>query len=56
MKPLKPLTPPLWTTPNCYLTPHSAGGHTDEDERLVHHFLANLRAFERGEPLADRVF
>jgi phosphoglycerate dehydrogenase-like enzyme len=53
----EPLPPdhPLWTAPNCFLTPHSAGGHANEDERLVRHFLSNLAAFERGEPLADRV-
>lgn len=53
----EPLPPdhPLWTAPNCFLTPHTAGGHADEDERLVRHFLQNLAAFERGEPLIDRV-
>jgi len=53
----EPLPPdhPLWTAPNCFITPHSAGGHADEDERLVRHFLSNLAAFERGQPLADRV-
>ena len=53
----EPLPPddPLWTTPNCYLTPHTAGGRSDQDEAIVRHFLANLAAFERGEPLTDRV-
>ena len=53
----EPLPPdhPLWTAPNCFLTPHSAGGHANEDERLVRHFLSNLAAFERGDPLADRI-
>jgi phosphoglycerate dehydrogenase-like enzyme len=53
----EPLPPdhPLWTAPNCFITPHSAGGHAGEDERLVRHFLRNLAAFEQGEPLADRV-
>lgn len=46
----------LWRTPNCHLTPHVAGGHQDEDAHLVRHFLANLRRFELGEPLKDRVF
>ncbi len=46
----------LWGLPNCYITPHVAGSHSDEDERLVRHFLANLRAFEAGTPLADQVF
>jgi phosphoglycerate dehydrogenase-like enzyme len=53
----EPLPPshPLWTTPNCYLTPHSAGGRSDQDEAVVGHFLANLTAFAQGGELADRV-
>jgi phosphoglycerate dehydrogenase-like enzyme len=53
----EPLPPehPLWTAPNCFVTPHTAGGRRDQDEALVEHFLANLAAFERGEPLTDRV-
>ena len=53
----EPLSPdhPLWTAPNCYITPHTAGGHHDEFERLARHFLDNLRRFERGEALADRI-
>ncbi len=53
----EPLPPqhPLWTAPNCFITPHSAGGHRDEAHRLVQHFLDNLRRFEKGEALEDRV-
>lgn len=53
----EPLPPDhqLWSAPRCTITPHSAGGHRDENERLVRHFLANLRRFERGEPLLNRV-
>lgn len=53
----EPLPPehPLWTAPNCFVTPHTAGGRRDQDEALAEHFLANLAAFERGEPLTDRV-
>jgi phosphoglycerate dehydrogenase-like enzyme len=53
----EPLPPehPLWTAPNCYITPHSAGGHATEPQRLVQHFLENLRRFEKGEALRDRV-
>ena len=53
----EPLPPghPLWSTPGCVITPHSAGGHQDEYQRLVEHFLANLRRHERGEALRDRV-
>jgi phosphoglycerate dehydrogenase-like enzyme len=53
----EPLPPddPLWTTPNCFITPHSGGGHSNEKERQVNHFLNNLLRFERGEDLVNRV-
>jgi phosphoglycerate dehydrogenase-like enzyme len=53
----EPLPPnhPLWTAPNCWITPHTAGGHDDEFGRLAGHFLQNLGRFGRGETLADRV-
>ncbi len=46
---------PLRSEPNCYITPHVAGGHAEEARNLVRHFLANLDRFVRGEPLLDRV-
>ncbi|HEX3694500.1 MAG TPA: D-2-hydroxyacid dehydrogenase [Polyangia bacterium] len=53
----EPLPPedPLWTAPNCFITPHAAGGHDDESVRLVRHFLDNLARFSSGQPLIDRV-
>lgn len=53
----EPLPPdhPLWTLPNCWITPHTAGGHADEFHRLFRHFLANLKRFEAGEPMLDRI-
>jgi len=53
----EPLPPdhPLWTTPNCFITPHTGGGHSNEKERQLRHFLDNLRRFENGEPLFNRV-
>ena len=53
----EPLPPdhPLWSAPNCFITPHTGGGRRDQDEALVRHFLANLARLERGEPLANRV-
>lgn len=53
----EPLPPehPLWTTPNCYITPHTAGGRRDQDEAIIEHFLKNLAAFECGDPMTDRV-
>jgi len=53
-EPLPP-TDSLWTTPNCFITPHTAGGHDAEFIKLVEHFLRNLHRFEAGEELADRV-
>jgi phosphoglycerate dehydrogenase-like enzyme len=51
-----PADHPLWQAPDCRITPHIAGSHAGQQQRAVHHFLANLRRFERGEPLLDRVF
>ena len=53
----EPLPPdhPVWRAPNCFITPHTAGGRDDEFENLVSHFLRNLSHFERGEILLDRV-
>ncbi|MFO0551305.1 MAG: NAD(P)-dependent oxidoreductase [Polyangiaceae bacterium] len=53
----EPLPPehPLWREPNCLITPHVAGGRKEEMVELVRHFLENLRRFETGEPLSDRV-
>jgi len=53
----EPLPPdhPLWTAPNCFITPHTAGGRHDQDEAIVKHFLQNLAAFESGGALVDRV-
>jgi phosphoglycerate dehydrogenase-like enzyme len=53
-EPLPP-TNPLWNAPTCFITPHSAGGHHGESERLVRHFLKNLAAWEKSEALQDRV-
>lgn len=46
---------PLWTAPNCWITPHTAGGHTQEFQRLALHFVQNLKRFLGGEKLVDRV-
>jgi len=54
----EPLPPdhPLWTVPNCHITPHTAGGHVDEFDRLVAHFLENLHRWPSGAKLLDQVF
>jgi phosphoglycerate dehydrogenase-like enzyme len=46
---------PLWAEPNCFITPHVAGGHREETKTLVRHFLNNFQRFVRHEPLLDRV-
>lgn len=53
----EPLPPghPLLAAPNCFITPHTAGGHHHESEMLVRHFLENFRQFLAGAPLRDRV-
>jgi phosphoglycerate dehydrogenase-like enzyme len=53
----EPLPPdhPLWNAPNCTITPHIGGGFKEEISALVQHFLDNLKNFETGQPLVDRV-
>ncbi len=53
----EPLPPshPLWSARNCFITPHTAGGRHDQDEAIVKHFLANLAAWEKNQPLTDQV-
>jgi phosphoglycerate dehydrogenase-like enzyme len=50
-----PAESPFWTLPNCFVTPHTAGGRHDQDTAIVQHFLRNLDAFTRGAPMVDRV-
>ena len=50
-----PVDHPLWALPNCTITPHSAGGHHNEFDRLVSHFLANLARWDTGAQLVDQV-
>jgi phosphoglycerate dehydrogenase-like enzyme len=46
---------PLLSAPNCFSTPHTGGGHQNESESLVRHFLDNFHRFQDGLPLLDRV-
>jgi phosphoglycerate dehydrogenase-like enzyme len=50
-----PTDHPLWTAPNCLITPHTAGGQRFEKRVIVDHFLGNLRRFLAGEPLIDTI-
>ncbi len=45
----------LWSAPNCWITPHIAGGHQDELSVNLEHFLANFHRFVKGEALRDRI-
>ncbi|MGN6724803.1 MAG: D-2-hydroxyacid dehydrogenase [Tepidisphaeraceae bacterium] len=53
----EPLPPdnPLWDAPRCYITPHTAGGTSDEMQRLADAFLANLKRFNESAPLLGRI-
>lgn len=55
----EPLPPDhsLWRTPNCYITPHTAGGSNQQEDRQVDHFIANFRRFVAGDfdAMADRI-
>lgn len=46
---------PLRSEPDCFITPHIAGGHADESGTLVRHFLANFQRYLAGAPLLDRI-
>ena len=50
-----PADSPFWTLPNCFITPHTAGGRHDQDTAIVNHFLRNLAAFEKNGAMVDRV-
>jgi phosphoglycerate dehydrogenase-like enzyme len=51
-----PADHPLWLAPNCYITPHTGGGHFNESDRIVGHFVENLRRYEQNIDLLNRVF
>lgn len=50
-----PASHPLWSAPNCFITPHTAGGRDTVNVELVRHFLNNLAAFEKNGSMADRI-
>jgi phosphoglycerate dehydrogenase-like enzyme len=50
-----PADHPLRAEPNCFITPHVAGGYAREGLTLVRHFLDNLDRFLKAEPLLDRI-
>jgi phosphoglycerate dehydrogenase-like enzyme len=46
---------PLWTLPNVIITPHIASLRPDHWDDVIDLFSENLRRFQRGEPLLNRV-
>lgn len=46
---------PLRESPNCFITPHTAGGHQDELHTVFRHFLDNLALYLADKPLNNRV-
>ena len=54
---ISPLPPDhaFWSQPNCFITPHTAGGRHDQDTAIVQHFLHNLAAFQAKGKMVDRV-
>jgi phosphoglycerate dehydrogenase-like enzyme len=46
---------PLWRTRNCFITPHTAGGHSNELDRHAELLLENLRRLRAGEEMIDRI-
>jgi len=50
-----PADHPLRLEPDCFITPHIAGGYADESGALVRHFLRNLKHYTEGTQLADRI-
>ncbi len=53
----EPLGPdsPLWTVPNLLITPHTSGFSQDHWNAATDLFAGNLRRFERGVELVNRV-
>lgn len=46
---------PLWSAPNCFITPHIAAVHRTITRELIDHFAENFRRFLANEALVDRV-
>lgn len=42
---------PLLSAPRCFLTPHIAWATREARQRLIHIAIANLQAFDAGEPI-----
>ena len=53
-EPLRPGSP-LWRAPNLLLTPHTTPPLADKDDRAFAVLLENVRRWQVGEPLANRL-
>jgi phosphoglycerate dehydrogenase-like enzyme len=51
--PVEPLPPdhPLWKLDNVLITPHTAGGSPNRQDRIVNLFCENLKRLDAGQPL-----
>ena len=51
--PVEPLPPdhPLWKLDNVLITPHTAGGSPNRQDRIVNLFCENLKHLDAGQPL-----
>lgn len=45
----------LWTMPNVVITPHTAGGSPNRDDRLLDLIEANIDRFKNGQPLLSQI-
>jgi phosphoglycerate dehydrogenase-like enzyme len=50
-----PADSPLWSAPNCYLSPHSSAVADRFEDSVVDLLVRNLGRFVRGEPLENAV-
>jgi phosphoglycerate dehydrogenase-like enzyme len=45
----------LWLLPNVVITPHTAGGSPNRDDRLLELITENIQRFRNGEPLLSEI-
>jgi D-2-hydroxyacid dehydrogenase (NADP+) len=45
----------LWSLPNVVITPHTAGGSPNRDDRLMELITANIERFKNGKPLLSEI-
>ena len=45
----------LWRLPNVVITPHTAGGSPNRDDRLLDLITKNIERFRRGDPLLSEI-